>query len=214
MKRKIGIISRYDKNISGKDVFIMYDSFKNIILDNGLLPICIIPPVYNINNSVNDKEEKDINELLDMCDGIILQGGDDFYDYDKKVCEYAIKNNKPILGICLGMQCMASIYQNNLNKINNHNDTFHKINIVKNSKLFNILGEDNILVNSYHNEYVNDPGIYSVSALSYDNVIESIEYNNNTFNLGVQFHPEKTYYEDENMKKIFVEFFDSIKNLT
>ena len=216
MKKIVAVISRYDKNITNKNVFIMYDAFKNIILDNNLLPINIIPPTININKKMNSKEIKDLYNLLDLCDGIIMQGGDNFYDYDKEIVKYAIKKDKPILGICLGMQSMCSINNNNLNKLNTsyHNqdkDYVHDINIKKESLLYNIIKKEKISVNSYHKEYVESTGIYNITSYSDDGIIESVEYNKNKFNIGVQFHPEKTYYIDNNMKKIFKHFFKTIK---
>ena len=192
----------------------MYDNFKNIIIENNLLPISIIPPVLNINEKLNSNEIKDLHDLLDMCNGIILQGGDNFYNYDIEVIKYAIKKDIPILGICLGMQAMASINKFNLKFIDNHNSDklySHKIYINKNTKLYNILKKDIINVNSYHKECITNSGIYNTSALSNDNVIEAIEYNKNKFNIGLQFHPEKNY-SDINMKKIFKFFFNIIKS--
>lgn len=215
MKKIIGVIARPDKNITSKNVFIMYDAFKNIILENNMLPLNIIPPTTNINSAMKSDELKDFYNLLNLCDGLILQGGDEFYDYDKKVVEYAINKDVPILGICLGMQVMASLEENNLKKLdsNLHNQEknyAHSIKISENSLLYKILNKDKINVNSYHKEHVISSGIYKIVAKSNDNVIEAIEYNKNKFNVGLQFHPEKTYYIDDNMKKIFKYFFDIV----
>ena len=45
---------------------------------------------------------------IELCDGIILPGGEKTFEYDTYVVNYCIKNDIPILGICLGMQIMAS----------------------------------------------------------------------------------------------------------
>src|SRR5574344_2159381 len=60
----------------------------------GGIPIMIIP-------------NSDIDKVLKLCDGLLLPGGVDVTSTDKYICEYAIKNDIPILGICLGMQVMS-----------------------------------------------------------------------------------------------------------
>ena len=102
-----------------------------------------------------------IDEILDLCDGIIFQGGLDIYKFHYDILEYAINNNIPVLGICMGMQIMG-LYANNqeeddLVKIKNHYDKEHLINNKKNSILYKLFG-DKLIVNSRHNymlEYVN-----------------------------------------------------------
>lgn len=215
----IGIIGRPDKNMTNKNVFIIGEELKNIIIDFNYIPLGIIPNIKNINKKLNKKEIYELENILSICNGFILQGGDKYYDYDRIVIKYAIRNNIPILGICLGCQIMASLYEDNIDIINtniynNHNvnkEYLHDIIIDKNSKLYKILNKDRIKVNSTHKEHIIDPGIYKVSSFSSDGIIESLEYPNNNFNIGVQFHPEKLI-EDENMKKIFKSFFESIKS--
>lgn len=44
-----------------------------------------------------------------MCNGIVMPGGCKIYYYDKFIAKYAIENDIPVLGICLGMQILASV---------------------------------------------------------------------------------------------------------
>ena len=218
MRKYIGIIGRPDKNITNKDVYIISKNLNDIVLDNDFIPLGILPNVKDYKNRLNKNQIFDLYNTLSKCSGIILQGGDKYYDYDKVALKYAIKNNIPILGICLGMQVMASLEENNLvdinlNKYNNHNvesSYVHDIVIDKNSKLYNIIGKEKIKVNSTHKERIKSSGIYKISAYSPDGIIEAIEYNENDFNIGVQFHPERLY-KDSNVAKIFKAFFDTIK---
>lgn len=48
----------------------------------------------------------DVNDL-DIYDGFIMAGGGKIHPYHLQVVEYVIKNNKPFLGICMGMQALA-----------------------------------------------------------------------------------------------------------
>lgn len=45
-------------------------------------------------------------EILDKCDGFLLIGGHRITSEHYKVIEYAIKHNKPLLGICNGCQAI------------------------------------------------------------------------------------------------------------
>ena len=166
----IGIVGRKIDNI-----YKVNESLVSKVKKCGGIPILILP---------NDN----LDEILNVCDGIIMPGGNDIYDYDKYICEYCIKNDKPVLGICLGMQIMASIYSDNLEKVNNHQGVNHKI-ITKDGSIINKLVGDSV-VNSRHNECVKEVGKYLITAYSIDNVIEAIEYPYNRFNIGVQWHPE------------------------
>ena len=135
--------------------------------------------------------------VLNLCDGIIIQGGSDIFNYHYKIVEYAINNNIPLLGICMGHQIIGlysdNCDDNDLVKINNHHgtDLKHLINIDKDSFLYKIFG-DKCFVNSrhfYRLKRVKEP--FKVIAYSNDNVIEAIEYiDNNHFILGIQWHPE------------------------
>lgn len=137
-------------------------------------------------------------EILDLCDGIIIQGGKDVYPYHFQILEYCIKNNIPLLGICMGHQIIGlySINSNNDNdliQIDNHQikDGNHIIHIEKNSIMYKIFGPT-LKVNSRHSFAVKKVNLpFKVTSISEDNIIESIEYiDNNNFILGVQFHPE------------------------
>lgn len=133
--------------------------------------------------------------VIKCCDGIVFQGGTDIFLYHYKILEYAINNNIPVLGICMGHQIIG-LYSNNkgeesLVKVNNHYNRMHKININKDSILYYLFGNE-MLVNSRHKFVLEDVSYpFIISAKSDDNYIEAIEYiDDNHFVLGVQFHPE------------------------
>ena len=134
------------------------------------------------------------NNVIKCCD-IVFQGGTDIFLYHYKILEYAINNNIPVLGICMGHQIIG-LYSNNkgeesLVKVNNHYNRMHKININKDSILYYLFGNE-MLVNSRHKFVLEDVSYpFIISAKSDDNYIEAIEYiDDNHFVLGVQFHPE------------------------
>ncbi len=81
----------------------------------------------------------------------------------------------------------------------------HEVEIEKNSKLFNILKETKINVNSIHTCVVNEDevkGYKVVAKCPNDNTVEAIELENKKFVMGIKWHPELM----ESMNPIFKEF--------
>lgn len=196
IKPIIGIVSREYFSSTNKKINITYDDIIFSIIKSEGIPI-LIP--CNI----------DLDDYLDICNGFVFQGGDDINEYNLRNIEMLKKKDIPVLGICLGMQEM--FYDDNLILVNNHNiSDLHEIIIKKNTLLYNILEKEKIFVNSRHNFCIADTK-YSVSSISLDNVIESIEISYLKFFLGLQWHPENLYDIDQNSKKIF-DYFVKICN--
>ena len=196
----IGIIGRKndDKITFNKEII-------DVIKKYDFIPLGIIVDFEN--NS--DNEFIKTKPLIDLCSGIILQGGSDYYDIDIIMTKYLHKNNIPTLGICLGMQTMAMAFNGNMGDINNHKSDklyVHSVDINKNSKLYDILKKDKIIVNSRHKSYIINTDL-KVSGQA--NIIEAIEDNAKDFFIGVQWHPETLM--DENSILLFNNFFSSIK---
>ena len=97
MKPLIGIISNRVENADNpfetKTSF--NETYPKRIIESGGIPIGVIFP--------NDEFQKDI---LDMCDGFVLQGGFNIYSSNINAVHYACLTRKPILGICMGFQTM------------------------------------------------------------------------------------------------------------
>ena len=76
-------------------------------------------------------------------------------------------------------------------QINPRNEVSHEVNIKKNSKLFQIIKEHKIKVNSAHHQSVKKIGEnFTASAYASDEVIEAIEHTQHPWCLGIQWHPE------------------------
>ena len=168
---------------------------------------------YNINVigiPINNDFSKTKN-IVDMCDGIILSGGDNFIEQDFLLIDYLYNQDKPTLGICLGMQSMAKYFSNKDEvDVENHlsNDLYvHYINIDKDSLLYEILKKDRILVNSRHKSQIIDTRL-RVSTFSDDGIIEAVEEPFKKFFVGVEWHPESL--NDKNTKMLFDYFINVI----
>lgn len=165
----------------------------------------IILLVPNKDNQINEK-------TLNLCDGIIIPGGTDIYKYHFDIIKHCIKNNKPLLGICMGCQAIGlySNKNNKLEKVNNHYNLNYKhyIKIRKNSYLNKILG-NHYYVNSRHIYKINNvTKPFKITAKSEDNTIEGIELiDNKKFILGIQWHPEEMI----DMNSIYTNFVKEIE---
>lgn len=204
MKKKIGIIVR-----PVLDRLTINRELSDIIIQYGCIPIGIVP---TCDEGIMDfKSYQDMKEILSLCDGVILQGGSDFYDYDLKAVEYLYENNIPTLGICLGMQTMACVFGGILKRMDDdsHNqlvDYVHSASIEQDSKLYSILQKETIIVNSRHHDEVFNTNLNVVAKSG--SVIEAVEDPNKKFFIGVQWHPESI--DDENSRKLFQSFFQCI----
>lgn len=196
----IGIVTRISKSEEGHNISIMYKDIEKSVIDSGGIPIGITLT-------------SDYKKIIDICDGIIFGGGDDFEQYDFKALKYIYEIDKPVLGICLGMQLMGVLFDGELIDINNHKKKLkyaHSVKIKKTSKLYNILKTDIIKVNSRHKSVLKNTKL-EVVGISNDNYIEVIEDSKKRFFIGVQWHPESMIYYNDTMKRLFKYFVNYCK---
>lgn len=200
MKPIIGITCRTIKN-DDRDILKVNKSIVDYVIKSGGIPLLIL----------SDMD-------FSIFDGFIFPGGYSWEKLDEKVLKYAFDNDIPALGICAGMQLIASMdkFGNVLDNCiaigNNHHQSkdeyVHEITI-NNGILLDILGSNKIMVNSRHNDTVNLNNNFTVDAYSNDNIIEAVHISNKTFILGLQWHPEDL--SDEYSEKIFKYFIEKCK---
>ncbi len=198
IKPIIGIITRCMFSEEGHDINVIYNEIVNVIIKNGAIPI-------GITLSDNYKE------LINLCDGIIFQGGDSFETYDLDTLKYIYDIDKPVLGICLGMQLMGVLFNGKLVDINNHKKKLsyvHSVTINKNSILYNIFKTNILKVNSRHRSVIKDTKL-KIVAVSNDGYIEAIEDPTRKFFIGVQWHPESMVNYDNVQNNLFKYFIKS-----
>ncbi|MAH88700.1 MAG: gamma-glutamyl-gamma-aminobutyrate hydrolase [Pelagibacterales bacterium] len=145
-------------------------------------------------------------------------------DYEIKLCNKILENNLPLLGICGGQQLINVIYGGTLiqdidkeietkikhEQTNPRNQTSHKVKIIKNTYLNNIISENIIKVNSAHHQAVKNIGLgLKINAKAEDDVIEGIEDPKLNFCIGLQWHPE--FLIEESDKLIYKEFISKAK---
>lgn len=229
MKAIIGITS-YEENINGHHN--LNNNYINAVLDAGGIPV-IIPTIrededYDIYLDKLDglifsggidvsplryKESplKEINRISSVRDG-----------YELKLFKKAYERKLPILGICRGSQLMnvalgGKLYQDinqQLPEAFGHSpknmkssQVFHSIKLKKDSSFYQIIGEEEIFVNSFHHQAVKELG-QNLRAVAHaeDGIIEAIEARDDRFMIGVQFHPEGLQEEHPQLAKLFKAF--------
>lgn len=220
----IGIVGRVKISKSEECNICSYEEIRLSIVKSGGVPLLILPTnnyCYDLNNKIpllTKKEKKDIYSVVNLCDGVIFQGGLKWYEYDTVIFNYALKKDIPILGICAGMQMMGcidkynsssdfTVYNNTeINHLEKGKKYVHKVKVINNTLLYDIVKTNILEVNSRHNYHIEDVKNFIIAAISYDGLIEAIEYPNKKFVLGLQWHPESMLYYDKYANRIFKKF--------
>jgi len=229
----VGIVGRANINSDGVNEFECLESyFKVFSLYDNVIPVMILPPKNVVYNNVSVDSEctlnnymlKKLDKILDICDGFLLPGGTTWYSHDEYIVKYAIDNDKPLLGICLGMQIIAIMnsrkvgekidttikIKTDINHLQKDIDYVHEVEIIENTLLHDILGVDKISVNSRHSYHIGGIDNLDINAVSIDGLIESVSYPGKRFILGVQWHPELLVDFDLNSRKIFDRFISEL----
>ena len=194
---------KYDDEKYFKEGFYINKYFKDIFEE---LNVLLFPVLSNTQ----------LETVVNICDGLLVTGrsidvnpkyygekaieATNLKDYnledelDFSLIKSFHKVNKPILGICAGIQAInvcfgGSLYQDIQNHSTKEELKVHSINIEKDSFLEKCYETNKIEVNSFHHQAINKVAQnFKVTATSEDGMIESIEYNKI---LGVQWHPEQ-----------------------
>ena len=177
-----------DKSSEKNNIYYVYQSFCKLDINYILIPLT---------------NYDDVIKKINMCKGIIMQGGDDYKEIHLKIIKYLYDYDIPLLAICMSMQAMGVLFKGKLINVNNHKSKkkyVHKINIKKDTLLYKIIKRKSIYVNSSHKQCLDSTNL-NVSA--YSDCIEAIESTSKKFFLGVQWHPEKMIEYDKLEKKIF-----------
>jgi putative glutamine amidotransferase len=166
----------------------------------------------------------------DHCDGILFSGGEDLHPelygkpgyveefglkeiipardkFEYKVIERAFEGQKPVLGICRGLQLInvylggtlvpdiPSLFDNSMHGKINGLDQTHFIRVEADSLLHEIGQQELGIVNSAHHQSVDKPAnALKISAFSEPAIVEAMEWREpakKSWLLMVQWHPER-----------------------
>ena len=169
-------------------------------------------------NKVNIEVTSDLKKI-ESSDKIVLPGQGSFKScvdalnningLVESLDKFSIKNKKPLLGICVGLQMFADIgYEETetkglgwipgkVSKIDNQNEKYklphigwNQINIVKESKIFKKIENNSHMYFVHSYEFIpKDKNVISAKTDYSTNIVCSVEKENL---FGTQFHPEKS----------------------
>ena len=193
-------------------------------------------------------DEEELSQLTELCDGFLFTGGHDvsprlYHEQPMEgiisccekrdqmetiVLKKAMEGDKPVLGICRGIQLInaalgGTLYQDlpfqHPSETNHHGHApydrpVHDVEVYRDSPLYGCLGKEILPVNSYHHQAVKDiaKGL-KVMAAAPDGIVEALYKPDQHFLWAVQWHPEFAYRTDEYSRKIFNAFVDAMKRV-
>lgn len=228
-KPLIGVMPIYDHK---KGNAWMLNQYFDAIIQTGGIPVML--PLT---------EDHDvILQTVERMDGFLFTGGDDvdssiynmeltysvdtFLLKDKMECLYIhtiLEMNKPILGICRGLQILnaalgGTLYQDLGKEYQEKNllihkqqiardQTIHSVTIQKESLLYSIIKKEKYDVNSLHHQAVREVAKpLTVTAVADDGMVEACEKPDSKFVLAVQWHPELRYMVEDDSVLVFEAF--------
>lgn len=100
--KKIGIVPFCALNTTENeydDKYFFTNTYPQRLANAGALPIGVLPVDGRIKTPI-----------LEECDAFVIQGGKGIMPYHMDMMDYAVKNNKKVLGICLGMQTIHTYF--------------------------------------------------------------------------------------------------------
>lgn len=228
----IAVTADYDYN---KNISLIKNLYCEALSETGAAPILL--PL-----SMNDDL---IDIYIDRCDGLMVTGGPDVdascygeknMTFNGELSPYrdvmeialikkAVLRNKPILGICRGMQIInaamgGTLYQDIHEQIKDRQvikhsqsaprwHTTHDICIKKDSFIGKVFNTERISVNSFHHQAVKEIAPdFEGTAWSDDGILEAMEYSKSCFAVGVQWHPEDLWKQNNLQCELFKQFIN------
>ncbi len=179
------------------------------VYENGGIPV-IIPPL---------EDDTHFDDYFPLLDGFLFVGGDD-YDptlygevpdntmhlahprrsgHDLQMMKRVLQTDKPLLAVCAGMQMMNIALGGKLithlkTGMTHRGEFYHRVSFHPSSLFASIFNTQSIVVNSYHHQAV-DPDFLGkgleIMATAPDGVAEAVIVTGKSFQLAVQWHPER-----------------------
>ena len=221
----IGIIGKVQPKY-GEDLWNRIDEvdeLRYLVVKNGGTAIVLLPTEatlkFNDNDIkdgtiLSDEEKNELHRQIELCDGFILQGGLYSSNYEIEIAKKVIELDKPLIGICAGFNNIlraigTDVIEDNTKSHDIYDIKYrHKISIIKDTKLYEIMNKEEYDVNSIHTMIAKKEMVEpfaKISSISYDGLVESFEIANKKFVIGIKWHPE-LILEDKFTNELFKTF--------
>ncbi len=233
MKPVIGIIPLVDEE---RESLWMLPGYMDGVTAAGGLPVML--PL--------EDSESALDQLSAMCDGILLTGGHDVCPelygeerlpecgacaperdrMEQGILARAIAADKPVLGICRGIQFLNAALGGTLwqdlpsqrpsgtehHQRPPYDRPAHRVTILPDTPLAELLGAGERRVNSYHHQAVRKlaPELREM-ARSEDGLVEAVWRPESRFTWAVQWHPEFAWRSDPAAMAVFQAFVDACR---
>ncbi|MBR6091605.1 MAG: gamma-glutamyl-gamma-aminobutyrate hydrolase family protein [Bacteroidales bacterium] len=179
-----------------------------------------------------DISENGANRIIETCDGFLFTGGQDVGSCPKRdnpetlLLSKALQADKPILGICRGLQFLNVFLGGTLwqdlpsehpseivhRQAKPYGIPTHKVTL--SGELKSLLDKDILEVNTLHHQAIKDlADDLTPMAVAPDGIIEAVIMKNKRFVLAVQWHPEYMFTTDKNSLKTFECFINHTKTM-
>lgn len=184
--------------LKDKEHFSKFESVPKTIIDSAESVGVKLVSLYN-----------PLNNILSICEGLIVTGSSinihpsyygksdetfhediDEFELDDALIRWFIDHEKPVLGICGGLQSINVAFGGSLKKVDGHDKVTHDILIKDTTGFMSNYGEK-YTVNSFHHYAIDElaKGLRT-TAVSPDGVVEAIEGTKSKV-IAVQWHPEE-----------------------
>ena len=143
-----------------------------------------------------------------------------------KLLKYVLEADKPVLGICRGIQLLnaclgGTLYQDLDQQFHPtcihrqpapYDHPSHQVKIVENTPLKDILNQETLMVNSCHHQAICQlaPALKPM-AYSDDGLVEAVYLPDKKYVIGYQWHSEMIYKKSDDHLKLFKDFVDNCK---
>ena len=215
----IGVTSLWDSE--RKSLWMLPDYLDGIKAAGG------VPVVLPI-----DISENGANRIIETCDGFLFTGGQDVGSCPERdnpetlLLSKALQADKPILGICRGLQFLNVFLGGTLwqdlpsehpseivhRQAKPYGIPTHKVTL--SGELKSLLDKDILEVNTLHHQAIKDlANGLTPMAVAPDGIIEAVIMKNKRFVWAVQWHPEYMFTTDKNSLKIFECFINHTKTM-
>ena len=179
-----------------------------------------------------EMSEEDADRIIETCDGFLFTGGQDVASCPERdnletlLLSKALQADKPILGICRGLQFLNVFLGGTLwqdlpsehpseivhRQAKPYGIPTHKVTL--SGELKSLLDKDILEVNTLHHQAIKDlsNGLTPI-AVAPDGIIEAVRMTGKRFVWAVQWHPEYMFKTDKNSLTLFLHFINFAKNI-